>query len=122
MTTTAFIMLGLLFVKHFVADFVLQTEQMVREKGHYGEQGGIDHASIHAFLTLLVLFFAMPLFSSSALVIALLDGFIHYHIDWAKVQLSRGLTPKDNKFWMWIGVDQLLHYMTYLGIVYVTVS
>lgn len=121
MTATAFILLGLLFVKHFVADFVLQTEQMVREKGHYGEQGGIDHASIHAFLTLLVLFFTLPL-NSIFLVVALVDGIVHYHIDWAKMNLSRGLTPKDNKFWMWIGVDQLLHYMTYLGIVYVTVS
>lgn len=120
-STAILILMTLLVIKHFVADFVLQTNQMVLEKGHYGAQGGVNHASIHAFLTLLVLFFTVPV-SSIILVLALVDGIIHYHIDWAKMNISQGLTPKDSKFWLWLGVDQMLHYLTYIGIIYAIAS
>lgn len=118
MTWEIFLLLSLLGIKHFFADFVFQTEYMVKEKGIYGALGGIHHSGIHAVGTLAVLASVSPL----AILLALADGVAHYHIDWAKQQLNQGYTPKDKLFWFYIGLDQCLHYLTYMGIVYVATS
>ena len=117
MTSTEILtILALLGIKHFFADFVWQFDYMVREKGFYGQRGGIDHSAIHGGLTLLVL---LPFIGiADALILAILDGLIHYHVDWAKMTINRNshLTPQDNKFWFWLGLDQLAHFLTYVGI------
>ena len=103
----------LLVIKHFVADFILQTDKMVMEKGIYGAAGGLAHSAIHAVLTFLCLAWVdLP----GAFVAAVFDFFVHYHVDWAKMNINRkyGYTPKDHKFWFWLGVDQLAHYITYM--------
>ena len=48
---------------------------------------------------------------------------MHYHIDWAKEQITRraGYTPQTPRFWHALGIDQLLHGLTYLVIVGVLV-
>jgi hypothetical protein len=107
--------LALLGIKHFLADFVLQFPYMVRDKGIYGAEGGIHHAMLHASFTFLILVF-LANNANDIILLSLLDGVLHYHIDWAKQQLNKGLTPADRMFWAWIGLDQALHYLTYLGI------
>ena len=116
MTVGVFILLALFGIKHFFADFVFQYEYMVREKGTYGATGGIHHAGVHAIGTFIVL---MLTISASPLTIplALIDGIIHYHIDWCKQQLNRNLTIKDDMWWVWFGADQAAHYLTYIGII-----
>jgi hypothetical protein len=121
MTTAVFVLLVLFGIKHFTADFVMQFDYMLREKGTYAAEGGVHHAMIHAAWTLLILVFFCQN-ANDAIVLALVDGFIHYHIDWAKQQLNRGLTSADRMFWIWMGLDQTLHYLTYIGIIYVTTS
>jgi hypothetical protein len=118
-SNSAFMPLFWLFVKHFICDFPLQANPWIyRNKGTYGHLGGITHASLHAAGTLLVL---APYISLSALTYAAIDALIHYHIDWAKMNISRhhDLQP-DNSEWFWIllGFDQLLHHMTYFAIIY----
>ena len=117
MTTTIFLLLALFGIKHFIADFVLQYDYMVREKGIYGAVGGLHHSFVHVCFTFLIL---IPFCSSVSLLIglSLLDGILHYHIDWSKQQLNRGLTAADRKFWFYIGLDQLLHYLTYIVIIF----
>ena len=44
-----------LMVKHFVADYFLQTKWMIVEKAEYGKLGGLVHAGEHAILTGVVL-------------------------------------------------------------------
>jgi hypothetical protein len=113
--TLIIILLALFGIKHFVADFLLQFNFMIKDKGTYGAPGGRDHAGIHGLLTLgILLFFVNPY---TALLLAMLDTFVHYHIDWAKTNLSQGLTPADRKFWIWLGADQALHYLTYILII-----
>jgi hypothetical protein len=121
MTLEVFLLLALLGIKHFLADFVFQFPYMVQEKGTYGALGGVHHAAFHASLTFFVLLIVA---SSSAWVIPLAaaDGLIHYHIDWIKQQLNRGLTVKDDMWWVWFGADQAAHYLTYVGIIYVITS
>ena len=117
MSPLAILLLGLalLGIKHFLADFVLQFPYMVSEKGIYGAEGGIHHAAVHTSLTFLILIF-LSKNATDIILLSLLDGFLHYHIDWAKQQFTKGLTPADRMFWAWIGLDQALHYLTYLGI------
>jgi hypothetical protein len=115
---TAFIL------KHFIADFPLQSQRMVDEKGTYGKEGGIIHAGIHGWFTMLIitLFYVTTGWDITAASIigalcGLLDMIIHYHVDWAKMRLGRGLTPQDRCFWTLLGVDQMLHYLTYVLII-----
>lgn len=115
---TELLILTLLFIKHFLADFVWQTEKMVIEKGQYGKSGGIYHSGIHAVLTGLILVAFVPW--HIALILAVADYVIHYHTDWAKMNIAKNLTPKDKMFWFWLGFDQLVHSLTYVGIVALT--
>ena len=118
--TTIILLLALFGVKHFVCDFLLQYPHMVAQKGIYGARGGIEHASIHALGTVIVLCLALPwnpFVHAVAVFLGLVDGIIHYHIDWLKQKLNRGLTTADRMFWVWFGADQGLHYLTYIAII-----
>lgn len=122
MTSTVFLLLTLFGIKHFVADFVMQYSYMVRDKGTYGAPGGIHHAATHACWTFIIL---IPFVHNAdhLLILPLVDGIVHYHIDYFKQKLNHGLTALDNMFWVWLGLDQALHYLTYIGIIYyVTIS
>ena len=122
MTPTVFLLLALFGIKHFIADYLMQFDYMLREKGIYGATGGVHHSLVHASWTFLILVFFC---NDANLVIGLsfLDFVLHYHIDWAKQQLNRSLTSSDRMFWVWMGLDQALHYLTYIGIIaYVTIS
>jgi len=122
MNATVFILLALFGIKHFVADFLMQFDYMLREKGIYGATGGVHHALVHASWTFLILVF----FCSNAndiIALSFADFVLHYHIDYFKQHLNKGLTPADRMFWVWLGADQALHYLTYVGIIgYVTLS
>ena len=110
------ILLALFVVKHFVCDFWLQFEYMLGEKGIYGAEGGRHHALMHTAGTFLILSGTIPSIEL-AVLLAFLDGIVHYHIDWAKTNLTLHLTPADQEFWYWLGIDQALHYLTYVAII-----
>jgi hypothetical protein len=113
---TILVLLALFGIKHFLADYVFQTPKMLEEKGTYGAFGGLQHAYVHGLLTGFVLLPVVP----SLLVIcklAIIDGIIHYHVDWTKKQMSSHYTIADKEFWFWFGLDQTLHYLTYIGII-----
>ena len=117
---TAMILLALvaLQAKHLVFDFLLQVPYMYANKGRYGHPGGLAHAGLHGLGTLLVL---MP-FSvsfSCILAIAAVEAVFHYHVDWAKEQVTsrHKLTTADTGFWAILGVDQAIHHLTYVAIV-----
>jgi hypothetical protein len=110
-----------LLVKHAVADFILQTDLIFRQKGKYGAPGGLLHAFIHILLTAPV-FWLFPgggLGLAAGLLAA--EFLVHYHIDWTKEQIVRheGWTPKDHMFWWALGIDQLLHGLTYVAILWI---
>lgn len=116
------VLLVLLFVKHWFADFVVQFDYMVLEKGTYGADGGIHHSLIHTFLTYVIVWVMFN--PTLAILVATVDGITHYHIDWLKMNISRWrkLTIRDWEFWMWLGADQLAHALTYIALAYWIVS
>lgn len=108
-----------LLMKHFICDFPLQmTPWMYKNKGTYGHVGGLAHSLVHVIGSLIVLFLLAPSF----IWLALVDGVIHYHIDYSKLRIGSHFNLKpDNSEWFWVllGVDQLLHQLTYIGMVYI---
>lgn len=110
--------LFLLFtIKHFVIDFLLQYKYQWSNKGTYGHPGGLLHAGLHGIGTALCLF----MFPWDILLfMAGFDAVIHYHIDWAKMNINArmGWTPTTHEqFWWLLGADQLLHSLTYIAII-----
>ncbi len=104
--------LFLLFLKHYIIDFILQTDAMVKSKGIYGNKDGILHSVQHAIGTLIVssLFIANPIIW---VCLALFDFVAHYHIDWIKMNYgNRDIT--NPKFWNHLGLDQFAHQCCYL--------
>lgn len=123
--TEVLLLFVLFIIKHFIADFPLQTPEMVADKGTYGKITGIMHSWIHAVFTMVIvtafLPYAEPYRYMVALGYGLLDGVIHYHVDWAKMNLGRGLTVDDRMYWMYLGLDQMLHYLTYALIIWIMI-
>jgi hypothetical protein len=118
MDVILWLLLGL-FTKHFVVDFPLQTKFQWSNKGTYGHPGGFLHAWLHGIGTAIVIYM---IFCDVVLSVAIgfVDAVIHYHIDWAKMNLNAryqlGPTTSE-KFWWLVGLDQYLHTLTYLGVV-----
>lgn len=109
----------LLQLKHFYADFVIQTYAQTVRKGIYRDLVGLSHTLDHMICTMFVLFIFSFWYSITPLVIlitALLEGIAHYHIDWFKVKCGCKDISKP-EFWTQFGLDQLAHQLTYLLIV-----
>lgn len=107
-----------LLVKHFVADFPLQTKFMLRKGNQKDwELPLLSHAGVHAGLTYLVLA-AFALFTEASLyaavLIAVLDGWSHFLIDYVKAQHFRTPNQFSKRFWNFLGADQLAHQTCYL--------
>lgn len=117
---TILLVMTLFAVKHFIADFVLQSNWMVAQKGRYGQPGGIVHAVVHmgGSIPALMVLGAGPWLMA---VLVLGEGVVHYHLDYLKERVSRhlGLGAGDKGFWVLLGADQALHHLTYVVIVWV---
>ena len=116
MFDSVLLLLVLLFTKHFVLDFILQTPYQFLNKGKYGHPGGILHSGLQGIGTTLCFFIVdadgMPVY----LVFGLIDFLVHYHVDWLKVQLNTiyKLTQENPYYWWLLGADQYLHALTYI--------
>lgn len=110
-------LISFLTLKHFFVDFPLQSDWMISQKGYYGKLGGIIHAAIHGIFSFFIVFLFAP---QVAFLFGFFDAIAHYHIDYMKMVIGRihSYTPKDKEFWMLIGIDQYLHYMTYLVLIW----
>ncbi|MGU3536652.1 DUF3307 domain-containing protein [Methylobacterium sp. A54F] len=114
---TMTVLAGTMIVKHYVADFVLQTDWMA--KGKEQATGWLlplaAHAGCHALATLGVALLVAP----HLWWLALVDFAIHASIDRTKALVSRRLacTPAEARFWWLLGFDQMLHALTDIGLV-----
>ena len=113
----ALLLLTLLFTKHFIVDFPLQGPYQWMNKGTYLHPGGLLHSFMHGVATMLCFTYYAP---QAAFWLGLLDALIHYHIDWAKMNLNAKFGWKSDQhpqFWWLLGLDQFLHSLTYIGLV-----
>jgi hypothetical protein len=116
MTVAIFTLLLLLQLKHWLVDFVLQTNDEVIDKGIYGSPIGIGHSIKQGLGTLLCIVAVTGVdYLFYAVVLATTDFILHYHIDWTKSNYGNNdITSK--AFWVDLGLDQMAHQMTYLFI------
>ncbi len=107
---------ALLFIKHWYIDFVNQDMEEVNHKGIYFHWLGAKH-SLKQGVATAAIFLLLGVGFFNAVFLGALDFVIHYHTDWVKMNYgNRDITTP--QFWNHLGLDQLAHYMTYLGLVY----
>jgi hypothetical protein len=114
-----FVLLAMLVVKHWYIDFINQSVDEMTGKGIYGNAHGLMHSIKHGAATFLIMccFLADWPF---AVVIGFIDFIIHYHVDYIKVRFG----TKDmstSAFWAQFGLDQLVHNLTYIWIVWIII-
>jgi hypothetical protein len=116
------LLLLLLFqVKHWYADFVIQTYMQTVKKGVWLHPIGISHSIEHvvcSLLALLIFGFFVIVNPITVIWLCLAEGLMHYIIDFVKVKYG----CKDNTkplFWTQFGLDQLAHQATYLAMVWI---
>jgi len=119
MFDSIYIIFAALFVKHWYIDFVNQSMEEVNGKGIYGNAHGLMHSIKHGLATFLIFWYFLanwPL----AIILGAIDFAIHYHVDWAKININKrwNYTPENPKFWVWLGADQLAHQLTYIFLVW----
>lgn len=118
--TTASLVIGMLVwlqFKHFVADYLLQSPWILGGKGDLRQPGGYVHAGLHAVGSLPV-YFVAGLGGLAIVALVASEFVIHYVIDYAKVVYSQAHQSSTNSlaFWALHGADQLLHHLTYAGL------
>ncbi|MDB5256191.1 MAG: hypothetical protein JWM14_886 [Chitinophagaceae bacterium] len=112
------ILLALLFVCHFLADFSpLSTDWMLRAKSKGSPLFPIFvHAGVHAFLMFAVLIFFTPILL--AIKLAVFQWFTHFTIDLCKGKMNVWFpavaSPTDKRYWMLFGFDQFMHQIVIL--------
>lgn len=111
--------LTFLTIKHTIADFFLQPAYQYKNKGIYGHPGGLLHALTHIICSTPVFFIIAPAGIMMALLILSAEFLLHYHIDWLKTNFVKwnGLHAKTEGFWYAIGIDQMAHQLTYIGMI-----
>ena len=110
-------------VKHFVADYLLQPGWVIKGKGDFRRPGGYVHAGVHALGSL-------PAFLIAGLGVMEIAAFtaaefvIHFAIDHTKAWLSRDSKsgPNTRAYWAMHGADQLMHQLTYAGLIYAALA
>jgi hypothetical protein len=109
-------------VKHFVADYLLQTSWILRGKGDMHSPGGYAHAGLHAIGSLPVLAIA-GLGLIPIIVLAAAEFVVHYVIDFGKAKLSAQTHcgPTTRLYWAMHGGDQMLHQLTYVAMLYAAI-
>lgn len=116
MTPIGLLTLYIVFrLKHFICDFMLQSDWMALNKGKPGKEGYnalFSHTIIHAIGTLLI----MLAFAPALWWMGLVDLLVHSIVDRLKgvLTLKRSWGTKDTAFWWAFGIDQELHNFTHM--------
>lgn len=114
-----YLLLALLFIKHFACDYPFQTPWMLNKSAKKGWAFPLTiHAALHGWMTYMIVVFmtvaADPVF---ALLMGLIDFCAHWAIDYWKAQRTSAEFGS-RKFWNYLGLDQLFHNLTYLAIIF----
>lgn len=112
-------LLLLLQVKHCYADFFIQTYKQTVKKGIWLDPIGISHSLDHVCGTLiafLIFNFFIPVNAITIIAISVMEGILHYLIDYVKVRYGIKDISKP-LFWNQFGLDQFAHQVTYYLIV-----
>lgn len=119
MMNEAVIIFFLLSIKHGICDLALQAIYCRPSNKHiYTSSKALLHSIHHGLGTWLVLYFFTN--HLTALVLAVMDWFLHHNIDFVKSSLVKrnNWTQSGVAYWIATTVDQHLHFAGYLLIVF----
>jgi len=119
MATDVFVLLVLFQFKHLIADYYLQFPYMYENKGK--ESGWVrplfDHAFVHTLMTFVIVAFFVPItLLYLAPLAAIFDFTTHFVTD--RWKATRGVGPDTSKFWTNLGIDQMVHHLVGIIIVW----
>lgn len=123
MSEQVIILLVLFQIKHYLADYIFQTEYMLQKF-----KPGWDfipplaaHCAVHACFTLLIVAVFSP---HLALLLALFDFIVHFAMDRIKAspRMLGRFNPQQAAFWNSLGLDQMVHHFTHYAIIYIVVT
>ena len=124
MFTEIFVLLILFQIKHFAADYPLQTQYML---GKFKRDDWIMplsfHSGVHALFTLTIaITFANSLYT--IIFVTITDFIIHFIMDRIKASpdLLGKWKPTDTMFWNIVGIDQMVHHFTHYFIIYIIIT
>ncbi len=117
--TSILLLFCLLQIKHMFGDYFLQTPRMLSGRGTYLHFGRVQHAAVHALLSIPA-FLLVGADFTFVLALVAVEWLVHFHLDWAKARFSetRELNPGQALFWNAFGVDQALHQLTYVAMIW----
>lgn len=119
---SALILLVLLQAKHLFADFYLQTPTMLADRGMYMHPGRASHCLVHSAGSALAMA-VMGLPWDLVALVVFAEWLVHFHIDFGKGVWSRRKRhgPGEASYWRAFGVDQFLHQITYVAMLWVAI-
>lgn len=120
---TLFLLLVLFQIKHFIADYPLQTGYML---GKLQRTNWVlpllSHASVHSVFTFVISVLFVPV--QLALFLAIADLILHFVIDRLKASPDIGgrFNPTQSYFWWALGLDQMAHHLTHYIFIYIIIT
>ncbi len=140
MIETTFVLLVIYQLKHFFADFPLQSAYM-HGKGNAGWDFVpplLAHVLLHAALTLTIVY-CTTFELGFSLILATLDLVVHFAMDRIKAgpkylgkyqylannqfeAATQAELKSDKKFWVALGFDQMVHHLTHFVIIYLVIT
>lgn len=128
MIITLLVLLIAFQIKHLMADYYWQFPYMYLNKG--AKTGWLEplalHAGVHAGLTAMILtiWFSVislePTLEHKVLLFSMVvfDFITHFVTD--RWKATRGRKPDESKFWTDLGIDQFVHHVVGIIIIFVT--
>ncbi len=106
----------MLLVKHAIVDLGIQAQLKDINKSNYLGNGHI-HYFQHGLGTIVIAGLFLPAFP--AIMCAILDYIIHWHIDFSKHKFNKIFKIESRTpIWWWTNtIDQCLHFVTYYFLV-----
>lgn len=136
--TTIFTLLAIFQLKHFLADYPLQTRYML---GKFRDDWGfavplLQHVLVHGLMTFAIALAYRPRMAATLMVF---DMVVHFGMDRIKAgkkylgrfktltaETAGNATPEQWRssdfFWYSVGLDQGVHHLTHYAIIWMLVS
>ena len=123
--STIFLLLVLFQLKHFIADYPLQSHYMLGKANVTGWVKPLAaHAAVHAWFTFLTVLLVQPSNILLYLLLPVIDFILHFSVDRVKASPKIGgrFNPTQPYFWWALGVDQMAHHLTHYVFIYILIS
>jgi len=115
-----FVLLIVFQFKHWLCDHIFQTNYMLKKANKVGWLFPLlSHSVVHAYFTFLIVLSINP----DLLWLSLVDLTTHFLVDKLKAdkRMLGRFTITTKMFWVSLGLDQMLHHLTYYFIIYTLV-